>query len=214
MRMWAALTTAFYVLCLLVLVGPLFQYDGDSELTAIDFHLYFTPILVVIQVLLLLVPVQIARERPIKKRHILISAFTVGLAMTVLMISFIGAVFLLIWGEDQLPNVHVVLSLLIPLVLWFVWGTIFYKSYSSAKPRQSVTVMTRWLLRGSILELLVAVPSHIISRQRNECCAPAFTFLGIATGLSLALLAFGPGLFFLFAQRVKNKKRAGKSQIT
>ena len=63
--------------------------------------------------------------------------------------------------------------------------------------------ITRWLLRGSILELLIAVPSHIIVRRRGDCCAPAGTFWGIATGISIMLLCFGPGVFFLFVARFK-----------
>jgi hypothetical protein len=56
-------------------------------------------------------------------------------------------------------------------------------------------------LRGSILELLVAVPSHIVVRHRNDCCAPIGTFWGIVTGISIMLLSFGPGVFFLFVER-------------
>ncbi len=61
----------------------------------------------------------------------------------------------------------------------------------------------KWLLRGSILELLVAVPSHIVVRQRGVCCAPAGTFWGITTGLAVMLLAFGPGVFFLYVARCR-----------
>jgi hypothetical protein len=64
----------------------------------------------------------------------------------------------------------------------------------------------RWLLRGSILELLVAVPSHIIVRRRGDCCAPLGTFWGIATGISVMLLCFGPSVFFLFVERFERLK--------
>ncbi|MDD5454234.1 MAG: hypothetical protein PHW62_01885, partial [Candidatus Ratteibacteria bacterium] len=88
----------------------------------------------------------------------------------------------------------------------FLWGFIFYRSYSASDSNKFTTVVARWLLKGSILELLVAIPSHIISRHREECCAPPITFLGIITGLAVALLSFGPGVFFLFAKRIKDKK--------
>jgi hypothetical protein len=65
---------------------------------------------------------------------------------------------------------------------------------------------TRWLLRGSILELLIAVPSHVLVRRRDDCCAPAGTFWGIATGISVMLLCFGPGIFFLFVARCRKLK--------
>jgi len=47
----------------------------------------------------------------------------------------------------------------------------------------------------------VAVPSHIIVRRRGDCCAPIGTFWGIVTGISVMLLCFGPGVFFLFVER-------------
>lgn len=85
--------------------------------------------------------------------------------------------------------------------LWLVWAILFYFFAKTDNPDALIKRATKWLLRGSILELLVAVPSHIIVRQRDTCCAPFGTFWGITTGLSVMLLCFGPGVFFLFAER-------------
>lgn len=85
--------------------------------------------------------------------------------------------------------------------LWFIWAMIFYLFARRDDPSRLAKRMTRWLLRGSVLELLVAVPSHIIVRNRHDCCAPLGTFWGITTGLSVMLLCFGPGVFFLFLER-------------
>jgi hypothetical protein len=89
----------------------------------------------------------------------------------------------------------------VTLMLWLVWGLVFYLFARNDDPDALVRRTTRWLIRGSILELLVAVPSHIIVRNRSDCCAPFGTFWGITTGLSIMLIAFGPGVFFLFAER-------------
>ena len=86
-------------------------------------------------------------------------------------------------------------------LLWLAWALIFYRFAKTDDPNALVKRTMRWLLRGSILELLVAVPSHIIVRNRNDCCAPMGTFWGITTGLSIMLLCFGPGVFFLFVER-------------
>jgi len=86
-------------------------------------------------------------------------------------------------------------------LLWLVWGIIFYRFARADDPHHLIKRSTKWLLRGSILEFLVAVPSHIIVRNRNDCCAPFGTFWGLTTGLSIMLLCFGPGVFFLFAER-------------
>jgi hypothetical protein len=51
--------------------------------------------------------------------------------------------------------------------------------------------------------LLIAVPTHIVARCRDYCCAGFMTFLGLTMGVSVMLFAFGPALLFLFAERWK-----------
>src|SRR6266853_972214 len=97
--------------------------------------------------------------------------------------------------------------------LWLVWAMVFYLFARGDDSNSLVKRTTRWLLRGSILELLVAVPSHIIVRNRNDCCAPMGTFWGITTGLSIMLLCFGPGVFFLFVERCGRLRPAKPSTL-
>ncbi len=61
----------------------------------------------------------------------------------------------------------------------------------------------RWLYAGSILELLVAVPSHIIVRRRSECCAGIMTASAICLGVILAIIAFGPAVALLYLERFR-----------
>jgi len=97
------------------------------------------------------------------------------------------------------------------LIFWVIWGVFFNRFAKSDDPASLVKRLTRWLLRGSILELLVAVPSHVIVRRRDDCCAPAGTFWGIATGISVMLLCFGPGVFFLFVERFERLQPKAQS---
>lgn len=209
MKRWALLTILLYFLSLSVLVVPLFLAMpklGKDLLPA--FYIWFVPILVLVEGILLLIPIAIVRERPVKKRRIILSSVIAAIPMAALAFGFLGFIVLMVCGEeatgDYLYNWP---SLIIPAIAWPVWGILFYRSFSSKEPQSFVSNITQWLLRGSILELLVAVPSHIISRHRDECCAPPFTLIGIATGLSIALMSFGPGLFFLFARRIQDKNR-------
>src|SRR5204863_9629271 len=94
-------------------------------------------------------------------------------------------------------------TIIIITVLWLLWALVFYRFAKNDDPNTIVKRTTRWLLRGSILEILVAVPSYIIVRNRHGCCAPFGTFWGIATGLAIMLFCFGPGVFFLFAERFR-----------
>jgi len=89
------------------------------------------------------------------------------------------------------------------LLFWMLWGLIFFHFAKADDPETLTRRTTRWLLRGSILELLIAVPSHIIVRNRNDCCAPFVTFWGIVTGICVTLLAFGPGVYFLLVARMR-----------
>jgi len=102
---------------------------------------------------------------------------------------------------------HFVGGVIITIVaFWLIWAFIFRRFAKTDDENSLVKRSTRWLLRGSILELLIAVPSHVIVRRRDDCCAPAGTFWGIATGISVMLLCFGPGVFFLFVERCRKLK--------
>ena len=91
-------------------------------------------------------------------------------------------------------------------VAWLFWGLVFY-SFSKTDSEEALVRRTvHWLLTGSILELLVAVPSHIIIRQRDDCCAPFASFWGILTGICVMLMSFGPGVLFLYARRMHDKQ--------
>ncbi|MGD0345311.1 MAG: hypothetical protein ABSA85_01065 [Terracidiphilus sp.] len=86
------------------------------------------------------------------------------------------------------------------VVLWLIWGVVFYLHFRNAT--QVTTRAISWLLKGSVLELLIAVPCHVWVRRRDECCAPFFTSFGIVTGIAVMLLCFGPSVLFLFKKRL------------
>lgn len=88
-------------------------------------------------------------------------------------------------------------------ITWMAWGGIFYRYYHNAEVESWSRVWLRRVLKGSVLELLIAVPTHVVVRAREECCAPAVSFMGIVTGLSVMLLCFGPGVIFLYLDRAR-----------
>ena len=213
MKRWALLTLLLYFVCLSALVASLFlAVTGESSELPLGFCIWLVLILVLVQSVLLLVPIAVIRERPIRRRKIVLTAAVAAMPMAALALGFFGAIALMVWGENAVDDyLYRWPALIIPAISWLVWGIVFYRSFSIEDPQSFTSSLTGWLLRGSILELLVAIPSHIISRHRDECCAPPLTLMGIATGLSIALMSFGPGVFFLFAQRIRDKN--GKPSV-
>ncbi len=182
-------------------------------------------IMVAGQALLLLLPINIAERRLPARRAlkvpVIVSAFLLANLCFAGIFSILCAIFtdnafnyfdlfaIFTIGTNQNGQSNgnnsgwgaLLTMILTMLIFWLIWAVVFSRFAKSDDPDSLLKRLTRWLLRGSILELLVAVPSHVIVRRRDDCCAPAGTFWGIATGISVMLLCFGPGVFFLFVER-------------
>ncbi|MDD5270479.1 MAG: hypothetical protein PHE80_04735, partial [Candidatus Omnitrophica bacterium] len=89
------------------------------------------------------------------------------------------------------------------IIVWLIWARVFYGWSRKLESKTFIGRQCKALFAGSVLELLVAVPTHILARSRDYCCAGFSTFIGIALGISVMLLSFGPGVFFLYADRWK-----------
>ena len=177
------------------------------------------------QVLLLLLPVNLAGRRlpvrrPLKTPVIVSAFFLANLAFagffSLLCVFFQDKAFDYFNlfrsvsnqnGSNNNSGTGTLVTMILTVILfWIVWVIIFGRSAKTDAPEALIKRSTSWLLRGSILELLIAVPSHVIVRRRDDCCAPVGTFWGIATGISVMLLCFGPGVFFLFVERCRKLK--------
>lgn len=101
-------------------------------------------------------------------------------------------------------------------LVWLGWGWFFYRVYRTAEGEGWIRRWIQRLLKGSVMELLVALPTHIALRSRGDCCAPFVSFMGIVTGLAVMLMCFGPGVMFLYldrARRLKPKQGSETSNI-
>lgn len=81
---------------------------------------------------------------------------------------------------------------------WLVWGAIFWQRYRPHHRHTAMVGMVRWLLVGSLLEVLACVPAHIVVSRRPGCMVGIGTMLGIVAGLCVMLFAFGPAIVLLF----------------
>jgi hypothetical protein len=210
MKRWAVLVVILYFLLLVALTSPLFLiafYPSSNARDAISVMfewMYWAGlgVMVLAQAAMLVVPVELSVGRPTAQRSVLWTILASGLMVGVL---GAGAAISIdeFFRREKAGTGDAILPWAALLVLWAAWSLVFYRSGRGAAAMDVVTRQCRYLLKGSILELLVAVPTHIVARARDYCCAGVMTFLGIAFGVAVMLFSFGPGVFFLFAARWK-----------
>ncbi len=206
---WSLAVAVLYGLILAVLAGPVimlaFIGDGPNILDILEMYIVpqfwiYPAVMVICQVAMLVVPVRVSSRRPVSRRTILAPMIVSGLLMGAL--AFGGVLSIGEFIEAEMPGEDVgLLAVTAGLGLWVFWTLLFFNLSEGKDPRNVIAKLSRRMLVGSILELLIAVPTHIVARYRNYCCAGFMTFVGIVFGLSVMLFSFGPGVFFLYMAR-------------
>jgi hypothetical protein len=156
------------------------------------------------EMLLFWLSVDTTPQRLKPRTRILASAVSTGLLVAILTVAIALAVGLaLLRGDKLFPNDSPVLvaTLCAFLIPWLLWASLFYRLWRNCD--DPVTRAVAWLLRGSVLELLIAVPAHVIVRRRGDCCAPYVTGWGIASGIAIMLISFGPSVLLLYKKRIE-----------
>jgi hypothetical protein len=217
MARWAFVTVLLYMLLVVVLLIPAACLCADrlaGETTGIPdimeayFYWGFWPacaVVLAVQALLLLFPVAKAKGRPTPGASIWVTVITAAVLFSVLHLGLMVSLAAAIWGDDlegQGPSAFGILGFFI--AGWVLWAFIFYRFGHQYDRPTFVGTLMGWLFKGSILELLIALPCHVIVRHKDTCCAPGLTFFGISAGFVIMALAFGPGLFFLVAKRLRD----------
>lgn len=154
------------------------------------------------QFLFLRVPVRLVTKRPVTRKSIWLPVIVSGFWFGLLVLG--GSVALL--EGLKLNSFSLLWSLGTAVASWLVWSVVFFCISRATEPRELIQQQSRWLLGGSILELMIAVPSHIVARGRSDCCAGIFTFFGITMGVSVMLLSFGPAVLLLYYARWRRLK--------
>ncbi len=174
----------------------------------------FCALLILSEVFLLIIPIRIVKQRPRPQRGLWATAIAAGALFAIIALGMVWSIVAAIWGDDSIEQVTFLAALIFLLANWVIWSCVFRAFARNTDPGSYVHRLVKWLLRGTILELLIAVPSHVIVRHRDVCCAHGITAAGIATGLAVMLMSFGPGIYFLYAERIQNRKpRMGNSQL-
>lgn len=209
MNRWAWLVALLYVVVVALLTAPVLvvsflpkSLNTLSDLAEIFASWQYWLLLAamfVSQYALLRVPVRVASRRPVTRGALWPTILAAGLMFGCLVAAGVCAV--IEFAVSDVPGQGFVIALLLGMLSWAGWAAVFHRTARPADPSAFVSRQTGALIKGSMLELLVAVPAHIVARHRDYCCAGIMTFIGLATGLSVMLFAFGPAVFLLFVQR-------------
>lgn len=214
MKKWGSVVTLFFIaVVVLLLVPAAVLLVSSSSRSASDFADAYRSwfmwicvgVVVLGEILLLWLRVDTTQRRLKPRTHILVSVITTALFVAILTFNIIMAVGVALRGDRLFDPLHdyTVLFILIGGVAipWLVWGVLFYRFWRNSS--DPVTQAVAWLFRGSVLELLIAVPAHVIARRRHDCSAPLATSFGITTGIAIMLLSFGPSVLLLYKKRME-----------
>jgi hypothetical protein len=222
MRKWGVLISIFYaliVVCGLVPAGVLLVGTDLQDLPKLPqalIEVYKTwttwiPVGAVLsgQVLLLFLSVDTSWRRLKPRRHIFVSCAVAGMLVALLTTAAVFCLKAGIQGDklDRIGGRTITSAQVLGFVglLWMWWGFAFFVYLRNSS--EVVTRIVSWLLRGSVLELRVAVPCHVIVRRRDDCSAPMATSFGIVTGIAVMLLSFGPSVLLLYKKRLESYER-------
>ena len=214
MRKWGILVSIFYALIVLVLIvpGAVFLMGDNPTLPRVigalreasGEWLLWLPVLAVLagQALLLFLSVDTSQKRLKPRAHILVSCTVTGMLLALLVTAAVLSMGLAISSDKFMDKYFDTAAEVVGfwLIAWLLWGVVFY--WYARNSAEIVTRAVSWLLKGSVLELLIAVPCHVIVRRRHDCSAPIVTSFGIGTGIAIMLLSFGPSILFLIKKRL------------
>jgi len=154
---------------------------------------------------LLMIPVRMRQRRPITRRALWIPLLGSGLLCAGLVFGAAAALFELFKLDkfswlDAAPFYAAGAG-------WCLWTVVFWLIARRTSPESVGARLHRRLIAGSALELLIAVPAHLVVRRRDECCAGIETGMGICFGVATMLVAFGPCVMFLSYRRIRDISR-------
>ncbi len=226
MKKWGLLITVYYAIAVAALFWPLFwilymtHYNHgtlsrktyvETFWQTVSYPWFVVPMAVVIlgQILLLVISVDTSQRRLRPRARLVLPVALTGLFLSVLGSGILTSILLVVFKDnffDYLDQHHAVRNsyLILWPVLWLVWSLIFY--LRARDEENPVARAASWVLKGSILEFLIVVPSHIIVRRRDDCCAPIGTSLGLCCGLAIMIVAFGPSVLLLYKKQMEKYK--------
>jgi hypothetical protein len=220
MKRWAVIVAVLYGLMLGILSLPVvrvawapIKFKDAAEMYGHWQWWLWLAAMGLAQAAMLAVPVRFASRRPMSRLPLALTVLAGGLMMGALVAGAIFSLCEFVFSGNADGDLTDWIALGMGIASWGGWAAIFFRWSRTAEPDNFVSRVCKLLLKGSILELLIAVPTHIVARCRNYCCAGFMTFIGLTLGISVMLFSFGPGVFFLFVARWR-RLRSGHEPYT
>lgn len=210
MKRWALLVAILYALIIALLALPtiLISFVPIFDIKSVaSLYIYWQwwlilAVMGLAQAALLAVPVRVANRRPMARIPLIKTVLAAALMMAGLIVGAFFSIFEFGF-YDSIGDWVFWTALVVGIISWCAWAIVFFRLSRRVDAEDLASRLCRYLLQGSILELLIAVPTHIVARCRDYCCAGFMTFIGLTFGMAVMLFSFGPGVFFLFVARWK-----------
>jgi hypothetical protein len=200
-----AVFLAYIVLAALVTFGPLLFVVGFESASRKDVLITAVYALVVFGcgVSLVIVPIGQVWDLPDEQRPIVVPLVGSATLAAGLFFGFAWASHEYIFGDETGEARRAAgraIWVALPFV-WLAWLVAFGVMSDSADRDRLNRRLSRTLLAGSVLELLVAIPMHLVVRGRGYCCAGMMTGIGVGVGITVMVVALGPAVIVLFYRR-------------
>lgn len=90
---------------------------------------------------------------------------------------------------------------------WVIWGIVFGLYFQDCDHRTVVGRLTRILLVGTIVELLISIPAYATAlREQDDCYCAKGSYTGLVFGCTALFWLFGPGIFLLMLRERRRYK--------
>ena len=197
-----AVVTVYLVLLAAILTLPLWLWGGASLLDG-NFHdlalsAIWVGVLTSGGLSLIFIPVRAMRRRAVTRRSIWLPLIGSGFFAGLLALG--ASLALCEYFKQAGPHPEWIIFGA-GIMTWIAWSIVFGLIAFSGRERAIGLTLHRWLIAGSVLELLVAVPTHVLVRRRRECCAGLATGAGICLGVAVMIISFGPSVLLLYYKR-------------
>jgi len=214
MRKWGLVVTVIYAAIVLGVLTPVFVFVVLAQRTVSELQgglketysqwifWVFAVALIASEATLLFLSVDTSHKRLKPRSHILVSGAVTALLIALLTFCVFWSLGFAIRGDNFMERLasKQVYVLALWAALWVAWSGVFYLYLRNASV--PVTRLTSWLLKGSVLELLVAVPCHVIVRRAETARHRLVLALVWRPASPSCCCHFGPGVLLLYKKRL------------